>query len=263
MLAAGLLLGYYPVAGTIHCIVNGFLLFACAVVFMFTLAAISLDRYLCVAWRHQYQRLVSRRTSAVVCLAIWALAALVCLPSAIDGTIGFDPKTHMCFLKSLGVFTTGHAVTIGTVMLTLIVVGILNFLIYRVYIKSRQRVGMSIHALSGCAPDLASGPSGLSSVREQPRQPRQDSRLSNSDIVLLRSLLTVFLVFFVLTSPATVVFVIRNTVYIDPFLYGIFIWLYAINNSVNWIIYGLMNSRFRQGYKRAARNVKAFLLQTR
>jgi hypothetical protein len=267
LLAAGLLLGHYPVANHAHCIVNGFLMFACAVVFMFTLAAIASDRYLYVAWRPYYEKYFSRRVSIVVCLAAWLVVGAVCVPSAVDGTIGFDPKTFMCFLESRGVFTTGHAVTIATVVVTLFAVGLPNLLIYRSYAKTRMRVGISINVAALATTDqqdLTSGPSDLrrsNGTNNNINQPRQ--QLSTSDIVLLRSLLTIFMAFFVLTAPATIVFIIRNTVYIDPFLYGIFIWLYALNNSINWIIYGLMSLRFHEGYKHVATNVKAFFLTTR
>jgi hypothetical protein len=251
LLAAGLLLGHYPVANHAHCIINGFLMFACAIVFMFTLAAIAWDRYLYVAWRPYYEKYFSRRVSMVVCLAAWLVAGAVCVPSAVDGTIGFDTKTFMCFLESRGVFTTGHAVTIATVVVTLFAVGLPNLLIYRTYAKMRMRVGISINVAALATTDLTSGPSDLrqrfNGTNNNINQPRQ--QLSTSDIVLFRSLLTIFMAFFVLTAPATIVFIIRNTVYINLFLYGIFIWLYALNNSINWIIYGLMNLRFREGYQ--------------
>ncbi|XP_070188974.1 alpha-2B adrenergic receptor-like [Littorina saxatilis] len=506
LLAAGLLTGRHPVLGSVHCVVNGFVFFTCSVVFMFTLAAISLDRYACVCQRGLYTKWCSRTTSRLACFVMWLAAGLVCLPSALDGTLGFDPKIHMCFLQHRGDFTLGHGVTVAVVVLTIACVGLPNVLIYRAYIASRRRVGQQhepddttthpsgqpgpsntvsvgqLHepddttthpsgqpgpsnTVSGgqhepddttTHPSSQPGPSNTVSVGQQhepddttthpsgqpgpsntvsvgqqhepddttthpsgqpgpsntvsggqhepddtithpsgqprpsntvsvaapssslaaanylslplplgsshrrvsvgpnqvdttfggnvsiepnpksdqhqshrtlvpiqsPVEPRVDNInlqspvqaqlrhpknhtaqiprpaviqtrtrdihqhqhctnsvqssseqtrgqgrqkervarysvriVTRNDILLLRSLLSLFLAFFLLTFPATVAFLIRNRVHVHPFLYSLFIWLYAVNSSVNWIVYGVMNSRFRAGYKRAWKKI--------
>jgi hypothetical protein len=42
----------------------------------------------------------SWRTSIYVCLAIWLLGAAVPMPGAVRGYMGFDTKTHVCFILS-------------------------------------------------------------------------------------------------------------------------------------------------------------------
>ena len=241
-LAAGLLAGRYPVFDHAHCVVNGFGLFACSIVFMFTLVAISCDRYVFICHKVTYQKYISRKSSTGICLVMWLVGGLVCIPSAVDGTIGFDGKTHMCFLQHQGVFTIGHGLTITVVTVTLVSVAIPNTLIYHAYHASRRRVRhhRSVHHLEGTSTSQYSV-----------------LVVSRNDIALLRSLLTVFLAFFLLTFPATVLFLIRSSIYVSPFLYRLFIWLYAVNSSINWVIYGLMNPRFHNGYRRAVDKVGA------
>ncbi|KAL8585695.1 hypothetical protein ACOMHN_022342 [Nucella lapillus] len=242
LLTAGLLIGRYPVAGHAHCVVNGFLLFVSSIVFMFTLAAISIDRYVLVCHRPRYGKFLSRKVSVAICLLIWVAAGLVSAPSAADGTLGFDPKIHLCFLQQRGFFTLGHGVTIVVVLVTMVGVGLPNFFIYRAYRTARARVAPAVRR---DVPEMSSTSAS------------QKVSVSRSDIALLRSLLTIFLAFFLLTFPATVFFTIRGSVYISPLVYGLSIWLYAVNSSINWIIYGIMNSRFRSGYTRAVQRLRS------
>jgi hypothetical protein len=58
-------------------------------------------------------------------------------------------------------------------------------------------------------------------------------------------------VFFVLTLPAPAVLVTRDVLDVSPLVTGLSVWLSACNSSVNWMVYGAISQRFRQGYKRA------------
>ena len=122
--------------------------------------------------------------------------------------------------------------------------------------NSPRRTPRPSGAASPCV-SVASLDNGFTPVGSAETAPERRSRkqsprrhLSPSDIALVRSLLTVFVCCVLLYLPLAVA-TIANMY--RPLPAGLGVWSIAcafLNHSVNWVVYGLMNKAFRQGYVR-------------
>jgi hypothetical protein len=76
------------------------------------------------------------------------------------------------------------------------------------------------------------------------------TRLSSSDIGLIRSLCLVFVLLVLGYMPGGTAVALVAWVYVPSDVFTIVILLAFINQSINWIIYDALNRNFRDGYRR-------------
>lgn len=241
MLALGFSLGRYPIVNDAHCIVNGYLAMSCYSVFLLTLTAISFDRYMRVCHDNLHRKYFSRKTCLCACAVIWVAGCLTPLPAALSSSLGFDTKTSICVTKPLTPPSVSLPYLICFVF-SLAASGFFNLRIYTVYRATRRRVQQSCHG----APRALQNPDGASGG-QQPLQPQKS--VASSDVALLRSLLVIFSCLVLFVTPGSVARGLREKVDIPNVLYAFFVWLMSLNSSIDWIVYGLMNTRFRHGYR--------------
>ncbi|KAL8565420.1 hypothetical protein ACOMHN_029113 [Nucella lapillus] len=230
LLAVSFAVGRYPVVNTGHCVVTAYLAMCCYTVFILTLTAISFDRYMRVCHDAIHRTRFSWRTSLLLCGLIWTVGILAPLPGALTDSLGFDTKTLVCFTKDSAKASVSlpYLVSFG---FTLVASAFFNIKIFLVYRSVRCRIQQQ------CDP------------RVNGQSVRQKS-VSASDIALLRSVLVIILCLVIFVTPGSVVRGLRSKMDINNVLYGFFLWMLSLGNSVDWIVYGLFNNRFRQGYKK-------------
>ncbi|KAK7495564.1 hypothetical protein BaRGS_00013262 [Batillaria attramentaria] len=246
-------LGHHPVVNGSHCAVTAYLALTAYCVFLSTLVAISVDRYVCICHYVNYRVYCSRKRSTYVSLAIWIMGILIPLPAVFDGSLGFDARAHCCFIRDSDSQSYSGRLLSFMVLTVLFSASVPNFQIYRIHRNSRRRVG--VWQPGQCQSN------GTSIQHEGERHtPPRLKVVSASDIILLRSLIVVFVCLLVFLAPAVVVRAMRKSVDISPEVYGVVTWLLSVNSSINWIIYGLMNGRFRNGYRRALNKCKSCLV---
>ncbi|KAK7098813.1 melatonin receptor type 1B-like [Littorina saxatilis] len=233
-LTVGLVLGRYPVLNETHCVFNAYLAMSCYSIFLLTLTAISFDRYVRVCHDNVYRHYFSRKTSVAVCLAIWTAGCLVPLPAIMKDSLGFDSKAHVCFTKNTATSSASLPYLV-TFTFSVLASGFFSFRIYTVYRAARRRVEQHSEGVRGpAAQESATG----------------HKTLVTSDVALLRSLLVIYLCLVLFVTPGSVARGVRTKVDIPSTLYSFFLWLLSLNSSIDWIVYGLLNTRFRTDYRK-------------
>ncbi|XP_076472043.1 melatonin receptor type 1B-B-like [Babylonia areolata] len=253
-LIIGFILGRYPAVNTAHCLVNAYAAMCCYSVFVLTLTAISFDRYMRVCHPSAHRRHFSWRSSVGLCLAIWVVGGLVPLRGALRGQLGFDTKTLLCFTKA----TADGSVSLPYLLcffFALFASAFFNVRICTVYRAVRRRVQQSSassaaaesadHRRRAAAVASATASVSASAVVSLP----QPKTVSSSDLSLLRSVVVILLCLVVLVTPGSVTRALRSRVEVDGTLYAFFVWLLSLGNSIDWVVYGLFNRRFRRGYR--------------
>ena len=96
--------------------------------------------------------------------------------------------------------------------------------------------------------DQSSTTEGTTATADGSTRRRQRLHLSSSDIALMRSLLTVFVCCVLLYLPTGVAAIVEIYHQVSPevSLWGVTCMF--LNHCINWIVYGLMNRTFRDGY---------------
>lgn len=75
------------------------------------------------------------------------------------------------------------------------------------------------------------------------------SGVSRSDVALIRSLVLVFVLLVLLYIPISVAVALLGSVPIPPEVFSLCLLAFFLNQSINWIVYGVLNRNFRHGYK--------------
>ncbi|KAK7091881.1 hypothetical protein V1264_009503 [Littorina saxatilis] len=238
MMAVGLAIGRYPVANKAHCQFTGYTAMTGYNVYLLTLTAISFDRYMRVCHNLVFRRYFSQRCSIVACLLTWVVSAVMPIQPLAKDMLGFDSKIHVCFVKDSAGFSI-HAFYLAIYFFPIACSGFFNFRIFAVYWHSRRKVNEHLGMLDSRLSRTASSVKFCFSVKS----------VKSSDLALLRSLIVIYLCLFLLVTPIQLVQALRPWYDIPNSVYVFFIWLVSINNSNDWIVYGYLNTRFREDFR--------------
>ncbi|XP_076456378.1 melatonin receptor type 1B-like [Babylonia areolata] len=226
-------LGHHPVVNHQHCITNAFLLVFCTFSSIFTLVFISFNRYINVCHGSVYNRLFSKTGTVLSCVAIWIVSAAEGLLPVfrIGGAFyTYRNKTHLCTFYGTSNPLNGFIIlSVINVVVSTVLVGFFSLAIFRHWRKSRNRISQW--------------------VQNQSEMSKAQPGLSPADIALIRSLVLVFVLLIVLCVPLAAAVAIMGNVPMSADVFCFLIFLFFINNSINWILYGALNKNFRKGYK--------------
>ncbi|XP_022083637.1 melatonin receptor type 1A-like [Acanthaster planci] len=205
---------------------------------LWSITAISINRYVCVAKSALYPRVYTRRNTLLMAAAVWLICFLIDLPNLVGlGAHVFDAKKRGCSFDRLDHYGyTLYFIGMGVVtpMTIVIICYIKTFLFVREHNMKIQTWQTDVGSGDGQA--VAPGPA---------KKP--------IDTRLLKTVVVIFLVFLACWTPYTIIVLsdLRNT-YPDELYVAAIIFAHA-NSSMNSIVYGIMNRSFRQGYKNLIR----------
>ncbi|KAK7111962.1 G-protein coupled receptor 84-like [Littorina saxatilis] len=138
-----LLWNRHPVAGTLHCQLNGFVLSVGYSVSVLSMTLISFNRYAKVCHSNVFHRLFSPRRNKIFCLLLWATGIVLNLPFFLPAvpSYGYDPGSHICNARA-GRKYAGYGTVAMMLMLILPVflIGYFNAAIFRRWRDTRRQL---------------------------------------------------------------------------------------------------------------------------
>ena len=200
---------------------------ACCASSILSIASISVNRYVFICHRLIYPRIYRKVTVPLMLAAIWASALLLDLPNYTGwGDHLYDQRNYICNYD----FSADYSYTYFLLSVGLgIPTCVMTFCYVKIYLLARQSsLRVQDHASAGV------------------HQHNKRSVIRGDDRRLLKTILTVWMVFLLCWSPYGLI--ILSGLGDIQWLFLPSVALLFANSSLNFIIYG-MNKSFRNGYK--------------
>ncbi|CAC5419943.1 unnamed protein product [Mytilus coruscus] len=197
---------------------------------MITLASVALNRYIFVCKNIKYQSIYSKKKIAVYIVFIWLLVSLIDLPNYLRwGGHTFDYKTMSCvFDRNFLPYTMFLSTLIYWIPLALV------FYCYiSIYLYVRRHRKAFRKQMNKCE-----------SINDDIILARQQQ-----DIRMIRTFVLVVIIFILCWVPYFVLVLFDRDEKISKAVYAFSLGIGHCNSSVNSILYGATNRRFRKGYK--------------
>lgn len=224
-----------------------YLMFVCAMVMIWTMTVISIDRYICI--NKTTSRKITPRMSAAIIVLTW----IVCFVSFIPLMLYFHTRSFPFGNDTVTICTlswpkaNGFRVSIFfTVIICLIgfiipigIMGVNYFRIIRRFIQSRRNILNSHHR-----------------VNTQSGRARKNQDLHVRDVKVVNSLILLVLLFMIMWLPTFIVFVfilrdgMTDTMQMSSIALTSTACLALANACVNPFLYGAINDRLRRAVRR-------------
>ncbi|OQR76422.1 tachykinin peptides receptor 99D-like [Tropilaelaps mercedesae] len=220
--------------GEWHCKFSNFVALVSVCASVFTLMAISIDRYMAIM--HPLHPRMSRTMTLNIALCIWLLAGLLACPQYIYSRVKEQDNHTVCymFLDEDGEITESRA----DYLYNLVILIVTYIIPMQAMAFTYFRVGRELW--------------GQQSIGEVTRK---QTEAINSKRKIVKMMIVVVAIFGVCWLPYHLYFLLvhhypdmRNSAYIQNIYLTIY-FLAMSNSMYNPIIYCWMNSRFRQGFK--------------
>nr|XP_054770794.1 melatonin receptor type 1A-like [Lytechinus pictus] len=199
---------------------------------LWSIASIGVNRYIAIVHRNIYRDIFNKRTLPFLLITLWSICFFIDLPNLTGwGAHTFDPKLMLCTYN----YAESYSYTFF-----FIVVGFgipLAALIY-----SYARIVMYARATKAEVAAISKSDNSKSSVANQ--------AIRNNDLRLLRSVLTIVVVFFIMWTPYATIVVFDRYATWSRTPHVIAVVMAHMNSCINSIIYGATNKNFRQAYGR-------------
>ncbi|PIK55943.1 putative melatonin receptor type 1C [Apostichopus japonicus] len=196
-----------------------------------SIASISVNRYVSICHRLVYPYIYNTRTVPFIVLFVWLICFLIDFPNIVDwGRHAYDPRLMMCTYD----FTYRYSYTLFFIGVGFCVPLAVNIYCYTRIILFAHNSKSTIMKMSA-----------TSTKRSKMMARRQ---LQNSDRRLLRSVLIILCVFVLMWLPHAVMVVGDYYVRWPRILHVIGAALAHGKRSINSIIYAASNRTFREGY---------------
>jgi len=194
---------------------------------MFTITAMSVNRYVFICVNESYSRIFSHCNTICMCVSVYLIGAiLVSLNFADIGDHGFDPKSLECIWDRMATYPYTVVFSVVMVWIPAIVTASSYARIY-IYVRSHsRRVKEVFNSISG-----------------------DKNMVPSRSFHLAKTLGLIYVVFITCWSPYALVLIIDTT---DSFPHElhVFCTMFAhLHPSLNWLIYYLTNKKFCQAYK--------------
>ncbi|XP_071491133.1 melatonin receptor type 1B-B-like [Diadema antillarum] len=199
---------------------------------MWSIASVGVNRYVAIVHRNVYHQIFNRRTLPLLLILLWGTCFLIDMPNLVGwGAHSFDPKLMLCTYN----YTTSYSYTFFFIATGFgIPLSALIFCYSRIFIYARRST-KEIDSLKKS--DMSASATKQESIR-------------NSDLRLLRSVLTIVIVFLIMWSPYAVIVVFDFKATWPRTVYVVALVMAHMNSCINSIIYGATNRNFRQAYAR-------------
>ncbi|KAL5004137.1 hypothetical protein ScPMuIL_017593 [Solemya velum] len=206
---------------------------------MWNIAAVAINRYVFLCKPQLYPVLFTWRKTLSYCLLLW----LVCFALEVPNMTGwgghtFDLKTMACSYDRLANITYTYTFCAVGILLPIIAV----FISYlKIFIYAR-RTRKELKRISG-SKCLIYGKSKYKSRRQE-------------ELQLARTLFCVCIIFLICWTPYATVVVLDYDDRWSKIVYVVVIQMAHTNSSVNFMLYWLMNQRFKRGYQQFASRIQ-------
>ncbi|XP_023232740.1 tachykinin-like peptides receptor 99D [Centruroides sculpturatus] len=229
--------GIWPF-GSVYCKISNFIAIVSVAASVFTLMAISIDRY--VAIMHPLKPRMSKLTTINITIGIWICSSLLSLPNLLYSTIEEDgylngDSRNICYL----VWPDGPSNKSQTDYIYNILIFVVTYIFPIIsMIFTYFRVGRELWGSQSIGECTARQVENIKSKRK-----------------IVKMMIVVVFIFAVCWLPYHVYFILAHHLpaIIDsdytPQIYLFIYWLAMSNSMYNPMIYCWMNTRFRQGFK--------------
>ncbi|XP_071476522.1 melatonin receptor type 1B-B-like [Diadema antillarum] len=200
---------------------------------MWSICFISINRFVCITQSKYYGTIYTRRNTIIMTLFLWVLCFFIDLPNYVGlGAHIFDEKKMGCSFDRIHHYGyTVYFVAMG-VVIPLCMVLFCYIKVYKFVKESEERIRSWDAQTRGANPA------------------NQLPQISKADRRLMVTVFIIFLVFLTCWTPyAVVVLTDVHNVYPKELYVGAVI-LAHLNSSLNSILYGISNRRYRHGYKK-------------
>ena len=193
---------------------------------IWSICALAINRYVCICHNQVYAQIYTRRTVPLMLFALWMYCLCIDLPNFLNwGKHGFDSKAYFCSYDyeanySYTLYFIILAICIPIILVTYCYIRIISFVN-----KSKQKLKttmMSQNSISG-------------------------GKVRTTDIRLLKSVATIWLVFTVMWAPYGI-FILLSPKHPPLWTYLLTVILAHANSSINSLIYACTNKNFRKAY---------------
>ena len=201
---------------------------------VYSVASIAVNRYVCICHRLIYPTIYNKKTLPLFILGLWVMCALLDLPSFFNwGGHVFDERALLCTYD----FRADYSYTIFFgVNISLIPFTILTYAYVRILMYSRATK------------------KALKDMQKKSDVP-VGSGIKTTDLRLLKSIFTIWIVFGILWVPYSVVALFDYEALWPRWIYIFSIGIAHVSASTNSIIYAVTNKNFRDGYAHVLRLV--------
>ncbi|KAJ3657740.1 hypothetical protein Zmor_009524 [Zophobas morio] len=208
--------------GDVLCIIIPVLRYGCVGVSLLSIAMISINRYILIAWPHVYSSIYTRTKVSIYIAAIWLFSYGLQIPTLLGqwGEYGFDEKLGTC---SINADRNGHssktALFVIGFALPCVVIVVCYANIFWVVRRSHKRL----------------------------KQHNSGADYKRSEMKITKMVLVIFVCFVVCYLPITIVKIFDKEVKNAPLHVLGYILIY-ISACVNPVVYVTMNKQYRQAY---------------
>jgi hypothetical protein len=210
----------------IACQINAFLIMEFLLAAMFTICAISVNRYAKIVKPRWYSRLFNDDTIGKIIIMIWTLPLVFAIPPLVGWSkYEFDTGKCICFFRTDHIGSYGLTVGVVTMGINVPIIMYCYFWVFKVV--------------------------GVHSVRMEKLRSRRTSELSSNveEIRITRTLLVVMAMFMLCFLPGTLVIVVQVSIpdaIVPPWVELMGVMLAFANQAIDPIIYGFFNTQYRR-----------------
>ena len=209
------------------CVFLGAFVVTCCACSIWTIVAISLERYVHICHPVHYPKIFNRRTSPFILVCLWVIAAAIALPYFKVfgwGIYGYFPKGRICTcIFNVSYFYAWYLIGLELI-LPMMIIPYCYIRIYLLVRKSRRRLNRHSAVVSG-------------------------RNWQDCDMRILKMVVTIWAVFMIMWSPYTANVLFDTTAAWPDVFFMTAVAFCLSNSSINFIIYGIMNENFREAYE--------------
>ena len=190
---------------------------------LWTITGIALNRYIAICHSKIYHTLYSQRTMPFIIAFQWLMGFLIDAPNIFGwGEHGYDEQGQICTYIYTKSYTYTLYLIIGGTVIPMFVVPFCYFRIYFLVRKSSRQLEHNSESVV--------------------------FNRSNPDVQTLKVVFTIWLVFMTMWSPYTIYVLFDFNGEWPSWLYILVSSIAFWNSSINFMIYGIMNTNFRKSY---------------
>ena len=204
---------------------------------VWSIASISVNRYVRICHHNQYPIIYNKRTVPWIIAGLWFCCFLIDLPNIIGGWGGhdFDNKLMMCTYDHGGADYGSTLFFIGLGFGWPWIVTVYAYL--RIFLFVRKKRQALRKSQDGATRAVLGKRNGI----------------TNADASLLRSTFTIFVLFFIMWSPYALIVLFDPPHKWPDEVYVVAGFFAHTNSSINSILYAVTNKNFRDGYLKIIR----------